>query len=254
MYDRVQNSLENTVYELEYYKESNLYTDDEITDIIETRRLYESRICSSSPKLLDFLRYVEYEIQLLEKLNDVEKKKCHKLEKTITKNRNRIVQIFKGALQKFESDKRLFKQYVDFLMDIKFYDELRYFLQNYCLKNFCDVDLWVFSTSVLYEVGDVDSARAMIQKVVRANPQNKALLVEYLKLELLNTDKEIELNRESGLEGADTLNDQEICKIPFLIFEHLFKIDKNCKEIKEMEKLSRPYPSLNMKIVGYQPK
>lgn len=247
MADKVQYNMEKMVSELESYRRFEIFTEEEIKEIIEVRRTHEYRLQRCSKQLVDYLRYIKYEIELEQRKDDIKRTKfigsaCH-----IFVTSYRIFSLFKAALMKFPDDKALFVQLVDYAMNKKLYDDLKLFFGKYCLRNVRDVDLWIFCAGKLLEMGDVDSARVTMQKGIRANPGSTKIKLEYFRLEVLHMEEMAKLTEQQELLNTEEEN-ADACAIPLLVFCDLYKKHPACREVSEALDIASNFERLDAKI------
>lgn len=247
MADRVQYNMEKMVSELESYRRFEIFTEEEIKEIIEVRRTHEYRLQRSSKQLVDYLRYIKYEMELEQRKEDIKKTKFIGSARHVFATSHKIFSLFKAALSKFPKDKALFVQLVEYAMSKKLYDDLKLFFGEHCLRNVRDVDLWIFCAGKLLEMGDVDSARVAMQKGIRANPSNTKIKLEYFRLEVLHMEEMVKLAEQHELIGAET-EDADECTIPLLVFCDLFRKHPQCREVSEALGIASNFERLNAKI------
>lgn len=60
----MQRMLEDMIPELDSYRKHDIFSDLEISDIIENRQRYENRLNRRISKLEDYLRFAKYELEL----------------------------------------------------------------------------------------------------------------------------------------------------------------------------------------------
>lgn len=246
MADRVQSSMEKMVPELESYRRFEVFTEEEIKDIIETRRTHEYRLQRCSKQLVDYLRYIQYEMDLEQRKEAIKEKKFIGGTRHVFETSRRIISLFRAALQKFPGDKALFVQFVEYAMSKKHYDDLKLFFGDYCLRNMRDVDLWIFCAGKLLETGDADSARVVMQKGIRANPGSTKIKLEYFRLEVLYMEEVLKLKEEPDLLCPAVEEDADA--IPFLVFCDLYKKHPKCSEVSEALAIASRFERLHDKI------
>ncbi|KAL0265906.1 UNVERIFIED_CONTAM: hypothetical protein PYX00_011623 [Menopon gallinae] len=245
--DRVQSSMEKMVPELESYRRFDVFTEEEINDIVETRRIHEYRLQRCSKQLVDYLRYIQYEMDLEQRKDAIKKEKFIGATHHVFETSHRIVSLFRAALQKFPQDKALFVQFVEYAMSRKHYDDLKLFFGGYCLRNMRDVDLWIFCAGKLLEMGDADSARVMMQKGIRANPGSPKIKLEYFRLEVLHMEEMLRLREEPDI-LCPAAADEDEDAIPFLVFCDLYKKHPKCSEVSEALSIASRFEGLSGKI------
>ncbi|KAI0216349.1 U3 snoRNP protein [Massospora cicadina] len=201
MAEKVQQRLEKRLPELEDFICKSLFSQEELNFIIKRRRAFEFAIARHSAKKVDYLRYIEYEINL-EKLRQKRKARPNSLtfrpkasvsDYSVVKH---IHHLFQKALFKFKGDVLLWLQYIDFSQSQSsnrrltqiFADALRLHPTNEVL--WIQAATWEFSTNY-----NTQAARNLFQRALRLNPKSQVLWHEYFRLELKFTEK-IKLRRK----------------------------------------------------------
>ncbi|KAI8894734.1 U3 small nucleolar RNA-associated protein 6-domain-containing protein [Globomyces pollinis-pini] len=197
MADAVHYELEKMIPELEDLQERGIFTQLEIKQIVKKRTDLEYKIHRKIPLKKDFLMYIQYEINL-EKLRKKRKdryqlnKPNHKElgEKAITLSDYSIVRrihaIYLKTLKKFSNDIRIWVQYFDWSIKAKSCRTLgKNFARAIQLHPTKSI-FWIMAASYEFEQNhNITSARILLQRAIRINPQDQKLWLEYFKLELL---------------------------------------------------------------------
>ena len=250
MSDKVQFNMEKMAAELEAYRKFEIFTKEEISDIVETRRKYEYRLQRSRRRLGDYLHYIKYEMSLEEKKEAIRNRQfvgSHLCNFAIPK---RIMALLADAMAKFPDDPMLFVQFIDYAMEKGFHDELRTFFGERCLRNVRDVHMWIFCASKLIEMGDFSNARVLMQKGIRINRNSAKIRLEHFRLEIMYIEHLRQINEQMGLDGFE---DREVDDgaLPYLIFCELYVMSPDCNEISEMIALSKTNDVLYSKIRSF---
>ncbi|KAI4293051.1 U3 small nucleolar RNA-associated protein 6 [Pancytospora philotis] len=198
MIDRVQAALEKLAPELENYKQRNLFSDKEISVIVETRRRFETKLQRTQKKLEDFLNYVASE----RRLERIRNKRIDKADavpaETDALLADNVISIYQRALYHF-SEPVLVRDFACYCVKRKSYERLKEVLLAKCLKNLRDTDLWIFAAQKLWEINDIDGARNVFLKCIGVNSDTR-LLVEFFRLECLYAERLNQINDELGIE------------------------------------------------------
>ncbi|CAD25540.1 hypothetical protein [Encephalitozoon cuniculi GB-M1] len=250
MVENIQLGMERMISELEDYKSRGIFSPDELRRIVETRRKYELRLQRPEKKLLDFMRYIKSEC-ILEKIRDkrVKEKKVgasfHDM--SIPK---KIVELYRSALYRF-NDPKIISQFAAYVIKKKMYGEMKNVFAECCTKNPLDVDLWIYCAFKLFEIGDIESSRAMFLKGIRMNSRSSRIRIEFFRMEVMYIEKTEILSREIGLDSDDK-DEIERGEVAFAVFADCF--NSSCftaKEIDEVLEISKDVKELRKRIEDY---
>ncbi|KAF9764399.1 U3 small nucleolar RNA-associated protein 6 [Nosema granulosis] len=242
MSEKVFLNLERMLPELEDYQERGLFSKSELQKIIETRKKHESRLQRVDKKLLDFVRYINSETSL-EKIRDKRLRK-YSLKRTHqdTKISKRVVMLYKNALEKF-NEKDLIVDFTEYAKKKQMVADMKDVYATCCLKNPLDVDLWIYCASSLFEMEDIDGARALFFKGIRMNPTNMEIRKEFFRMEVLYINR---VCKEA--EGDD--DEDEILRgdVPYNIFLDTLDVCRDEDTLLEMYKMSEGNNQLSSRI------
>ncbi|RLN79204.1 hypothetical protein BBJ28_00014781, partial [Nothophytophthora sp. Chile5] len=191
MADSVQMTMEKMVPELEDLQARQLFSADEIRQIVAKRRGFEYALRRIPMRKLDALRYVEYELRL----NALRVARKDRLD--ITKNSlsdtagvRRIHAIFDRALYKHRGSVELWLQYVAYCKNEGSSRVLSHVFSRALQSHPRSAELWIEAASYEFGVGmNVDTARVLMQRAIRLNKHSQKLWLEYFRLELLYVQK-----------------------------------------------------------------
>ncbi|CAO3700119.1 unnamed protein product [Rhizopus microsporus] len=192
MADQVQYRLERMLPELEALERR-----DKINH--QKRTNHEYAMSRRIKQKIDFLRSIEYEINL----EELRKKRIKRLGYNFDpKEKNlqysgikRIYSLFKRATTRFTGDLKLWLQYIDFakkndsnnILSGIFVQAIQYHPMN--------PSLWIMAASWEHEHNaNIAAARTLMQRAIRLMPENQLLWHEYFRLELIYIEK-IKLRR-----------------------------------------------------------
>lgn len=205
----VQYNLERSVEELQAYKKYLIFTDEEISQIIEKRKHFEYQLQRSEKILLDFLYYIEYE-KKLEKII----KKRNKI-KGFSYTTKKIIYLYKKTIRIFNDD-RTIKMFVDYLMKKRKYHILKEFFSEYCTLYPKNTDFFIFAAGKCLEFDDYEAAKILFVKGIRYNKEAKQLYLELFRLETFYYLKSLKMNEKLGIEENDA-EDVKNCEMAVAI-------------------------------------
>ncbi|XP_049852226.1 U3 small nucleolar RNA-associated protein 6 homolog [Schistocerca gregaria] len=189
MADLVQEELEGMIPELEKLQAGNVLSSDEVKKVIRSRRRLEYSTRRPGKELVDFLRYIEYELNLdfLIRRRSARLKFKDKARFAATRKVHRL---FQGALKKFKGDTRLWFQFIDFVGRGEKGRALnRIFVEAISLHPKYP-PFWIAAACWEYFRNDnILAARTLLQRGNRFNPDSEEIYLEYARLELAYRQK-----------------------------------------------------------------
>ncbi|KAG9296416.1 hypothetical protein G9A89_015008 [Geosiphon pyriformis] len=198
MAETVQFYLEQMVPELEDLEQKNIFNKPEIKSIIKRRTNFEYALKRMQSQKIDFLRYIEYEMNL-EQLRKTRKKRLKVKGKTTISDYaipRRIYHIFDRALNKFKGDLGLWLQYIEFAKSSNSGKLLSKIFASALQLHPTKPPLWILAAQWEFERNtNIIAARVLMERGLRLNPTSKQLWHEYFKLELIYVAK-IKARRE----------------------------------------------------------
>ncbi|KAI8912914.1 U3 small nucleolar RNA-associated protein 6-domain-containing protein [Powellomyces hirtus] len=223
MADQVQYHLEKMVPELEDLQDRGIFQAAEVRAIVKQRTAHEYRIHRIIPLKADFLRYIAYE-ENLERLRKKRKQRMGMDQAPTAEDiangvkhsslsdysiMRRIHGLYGRLLQKFGGDKALWIQYFDWCRSTRSTKALAKVFAKAIQLHPTNDTFWIMAAAWEFQDnGNMSSARVLLQRGLRINPESKKLWVEYFKLELLWVEKIKErrkvLFKSDGSRAAET--------------------------------------------------
>ncbi|GAB5585659.1 U3 snoRNP protein [Umbelopsis nana] len=252
MADTVQFYLEQMVPELEDLEKKNLFSKTEIKAIVKKRTNFEYALKRRITKKVDFLRYIEYEMNL----EALRKKRKSRIETKPTKQsisdyagNRRIFFIFERALRKFKGDLSLWLQYIEFAKANSANKTLGKIFADAIQLHPTKAPLWIMAASWEFEENaNIVAARVLMQRGLRLNPSQAQLWHEYFRLEqvyiekikarrkILGIDQKSQALRE--LESTeDSENGEEMIKLPTITAGEAEEMDVDGEEAKAVRQM-----------------
>lgn len=197
MAEIVELRLERGLNELIELEKTALFTKDEIKKIIQKRQHYEYKLQRISRSKDDYLKYVTYEMSLLQLIRVRRKnttggnsKNCRlaqNAEKSIGK---RIAAIYRSLVFKYQSDLTLWLSYLDFCKSMDWRGTVSGIYTQILQRHPNQDHLWIAAAKFeLEENLTIDSARNLLQRGLRINDKSLQLWKEYFKLEIIYAEK-----------------------------------------------------------------
>ncbi|PNS17246.1 hypothetical protein CAC42_6929 [Sphaceloma murrayae] len=209
--DKARFYLEQSVPELQAFKEKGIFSASEITSIASKRSSFEHRINmpgASTP--IDFARYASYELNL----DTLRKKRCKRLgvKGTSFAGQKRVFSVLERGLRKFPGDMGLWMQYLEYCKDENANSKLAKGITKVLRLNPRRWELWVWAARYYFEVqGDMALARSYMQRGLRFCEREQEMWVQFLRLEMIYVAKVNARRKILKLdeEAEDVLDDEE---------------------------------------------
>ncbi|KAK1444833.1 hepatocellular carcinoma-associated antigen 66 like protein [Babesia gibsoni] len=219
---RVQQQLEDMVPELNKLKELQLYSEEEVREIVKKRRNYEYMVISTDPVYARnaFRDYIKYEMELDRELQQRLRKSKNESPRTGLSDRvksdygsvpvrvtvrRRIHRIFKRCLTRFPTITALWKDYCSFCYRIKAYGVMNRVIMSALAKNPSCESLWRLATKYTLTQNGSKAAKNVVQMALRTNPKSLELFTLLLELEVHSTHSLFRYAQEDDkeTEGVD---------------------------------------------------
>ncbi|KAJ5156003.1 RRNA processing protein Utp6 [Penicillium capsulatum] len=196
--DKARFFLEQSVPELKEYERKNLFSQDEIKSIVKKRSDFEHKLNARGTKPVDFVRYVEYEMNL----ESLRKKRVKRMgiRSAGHSGQRRIFFILDRATRKFHGDTNLWIQYIEYARKQKAHKKLSIIFTDALRFHPTNAELWIYAAkAVLDDHADMSQARSYMQRGLRFCKSTRALWIQYAKLELIYIAKLVARQRILGL-------------------------------------------------------
>ncbi|KAJ2332398.1 U3 snoRNP protein [Coemansia sp. RSA 2681] len=217
MAEVVQYHLEQMLGELEDLERRKLFTKPELKTIVKKRTKFEYGLRRRRVGRADFLRYIEYEINV----DTLRRKRKNRASAPLKDQQGskrtlsdysigrRIVSIFERALTRHPNDVALWLQYIEFVRASDHSEDgeasTRALSKIYAAaitRHPYEARLWIMAAAhELDASSNGGAARLLLQRALRVNPTDRALWLEYFRLELLLVEKIKARRRVLGIDG-----------------------------------------------------
>ncbi|KAJ2888091.1 U3 snoRNP protein, partial [Coemansia aciculifera] len=226
MAEVVQYHLEQMLGELEDLERRKLFTKSELKTIVKKRTKFEYGLRRRRVKQSSFLQYIAYEINVdtlrrkrKNRATSSSKKKDDGDKRSLSDYSigRRIVSIFERALTRHPEDVSLWLQYIDFVGTSDHSEDgeasMRALSKIYAAaitKHPYEAKLWIMAAAhELDASSNGGAARLLLQRALRVNPKDRALWLEYFRLELLLVEKVKARRRVLGIDGSEESKEEE---------------------------------------------
>ncbi|KAJ2160594.1 U3 snoRNP protein [Coemansia sp. RSA 552] len=220
MAEVVQYHLEQMVPELEDLERQGLFTKGELQAVVRKRTKFEYSLRRRRVASVDFLRYVEYEINVDALRRQRKRRLGSQGWKTSVSDfsiTQRVISIFERAVARHQEDAQLWRQFIEFVksrrrMEGEEDEEseghtrlLSRLFARAIVAHPYDAQMWVWAAAHELEANaNGSAARTLLQRALRLAPHSKMLWIEYFRLELLLVEKVRARRRILGIDGSSS--------------------------------------------------
>uniref|UniRef100_A0A131XVT8 Putative u3 small nucleolar rna-associated protein 6 n=2 Tax=Ixodes ricinus TaxID=34613 RepID=A0A131XVT8_IXORI len=224
MAEFVQKNIENFIPELEQMQRIGLFTRDQIREILRRRKRFEYRLRRMKKSKEDFLKYIQYELNLY----DLLQKRRTRL--GITEKRNdidlliakRVNRLFKKAVLMFKSDSKLWLSHIEFCTRMGWEHAVSSLYTRMLQLHSKRPEIWVAAAKwQLEQNNSPEMARKLLQRGLLFNENSQLLWHEYFRMELIYTDKMRKRRDVLGVEKEEAAATDAVlaAKIPSLVYK-----------------------------------
>jgi U3 small nucleolar RNA-associated protein 6 len=215
MAEDVQHQLEYMIPELRDLEERGIFNEIEIKSIVKRRTDFEYKLKRRISRKEDFLRYIEYEMNL-ERLRIKRKERTKSLEsnhKTSISDFSgvkRITLLFEKMCKKFHKDLELWIEYIRFAKETKSNKIMNKVIAKAIQHHPREPVVWQMAASYEWEQnGNMVASRSLFQRGLRFNNDSVELWLSYLKFEILFILKLLERRKALGISDFDEYKNQQ---------------------------------------------
>eukprot|EP00794_Sanderia_malayensis_P009213 gene9213-10187_t len=185
MAEHVFQNLEGMLPELEDLERTGIFNRTELRTIVKKRTDLEYKLQRRVVEKEDFLKYLQYELNV----DSLRRKRAHRLGLK-TKYSVAETGIIKRMHYVFQNDLKLWMQYIDFCKKTDGKSAIAKAFGRLVQLHPGNPSVWIMASKHEFEEnGNINNARALMQKSLRINQDSKTLWLEYFRLELLHVDK-----------------------------------------------------------------
>lgn len=208
MAEIVEYRVEKSLDEVELLVEFGIVTKDAAKQILAKREDFEYTLRRRTKSKLDYLKYIRFEINILEAIEkykkqviqDYEKHKketgeedidrkilmlqAKKLNDIVRSRSAHISSLFRKLTTGFQFDKKLWLAYIDFAKSRKWNSRVTALYWRLLRVASGDVELWLAAAQHEIEINKAyNSARGLFVRALRHHPESKKVYAAYLKME-----------------------------------------------------------------------
>ncbi|KOC63457.1 U3 small nucleolar RNA-associated protein 6 like protein [Habropoda laboriosa] len=259
MAEFVEKRIEDMIPELEQMERIKLFDKNEIRGIAKKLKEYEYKIQRHTKTKEDYLRYIQYEMDLLKLIKQRRDKfgiaqKKSDIDHTIT---NKMNHLYRDAIFKFQDDIRFWIAYIKFCKHVHFHNSVSHILGRMLQVHQDKPKCWhVAARWELEESKNKQTARQFLLRGLHIHPTSQLLFIDAFKLELEDVVISDQKNESIGDNAIPTGTDDDMTiglKRAYIIYQQASKCIKDIKFIIELLNITKEYKStekLQNKIVS----
>ncbi|CAL7936304.1 unnamed protein product [Xylocopa violacea] len=245
--------------ELEQMERIKLFDKNEIRGIAKKLKEYEYKIQRHTKTKEDYLRYIQYEMDLLKLIKQRRDKigitqKKSDIDHTIT---NKMDRLYRDAIFKFQDDIRFWVAYIKFCKHVHYHNNVSHMLGRMLQVHQDKPKCWhIAARWELEENKNKQTARQFLLRGLHIHPNSQLLFIDTFKLELEDAvvnDQKNESNNENAM-STRTDDDMTIgLKRTYTVYQQASKRIKDIKFIIQLLNIAKEYNStekLQNKIVS----
>ncbi|XP_022211808.1 U3 small nucleolar RNA-associated protein 6 homolog [Drosophila obscura] len=233
---------ERLLPEYEQMKHYNVFTPDQVRDIVSRRERLFLKITKSHLAVGDYLEFIVYEKQMYKTLTDKEKMMHIKLTGLKTSISTRIMRLYREVLGKFTHDRRLWSNWIKFSKKSG-PQEVAGIYEKMLLYHGDDPNFWVDAALWLYEYNrlNIDRVKDILLRGLQRHPDSEALnkcFFDILLKEAARADPEKNLaentlsEQDIKLERVEAVYRNSMANITSL--DYFVKLLESCEDHHEM--------------------
>ncbi|KAF8964000.1 U3 snoRNP protein [Entomortierella lignicola] len=229
MADTVQFYMEEMIPEMRDLEQKGLFSKKEIASIIKKREKFEYALKRRISKKADFLRYIEYEMNLeaLRKKRRARMVSSTKQSISDYAGPRRIYFIYKRCLTKFKGDISIWLQYINYAKKTGASRTLGKIFAQAIQLHPTNEKLWILAAAWEWEENaNVVAARVLLQRALRLNTTTENLWHEYFRLELVYIAKILARREVLGIETSTEQIEQDLLKDKEVDSDNMIQLPK----------------------------
>ncbi|XP_076248353.1 U3 small nucleolar RNA-associated protein 6 homolog [Calliopsis andreniformis] len=259
MAEFVEKRCEDMIPELEQMERIKLFDKNEIRGIAKKLKEYEYKIQRHTKTKEDYLRYIQYLMDLLKLIKQRRDKfgitqKKSDIDHIIT---NKMNYLYKDAIFKFQDDIRFWIAYIKFCKHVHFQTSVSHMLGRMLQVHQDKPKCWhIAARWELEENKNKHTARQFLLRGLHIHPTSQLLFTDAFKLELDDASSNEKKNESNNDSGTPMATDGEMnieLKRACIIYQQAAKRIKDIKFIIELLNIAKEYKNteeLQNKIVS----
>ncbi|XP_012284127.1 U3 small nucleolar RNA-associated protein 6 homolog [Orussus abietinus] len=257
MAEFVEKRCEDMIPELEQMERIKLFDKNEIREIAKKRKEYEYKIQRHTKCKEDYLRYIQYEMDLLKLVKQRRDKfgitqKKSSIDYAIA---NKVNHLYEEAIMKFQEDLRFWVAYMKFCKHVRFYNSVSRMIGRMLQIHQDKPKCWYIAARwELEENKNTENAKQFLLRGLHFHPESRLLYTEMFRLELAEAPAEVKTEDDQKDERKQSTDDMPIeLKRAYIIYQQASKHVKDVKFVIDLLNIMKEYPDtdkLQNKIVN----
>ncbi|KAK0173015.1 hypothetical protein PV328_006270 [Microctonus aethiopoides] len=247
MAEFVEKRCEDMIPCLEQMERIKLFDKNEIREIAKKRREFEYKIQRHTKCKEDFLRYIQYEMDLLKLIKQRREKfgntfKKSDIDYTIA---NKVNSLYRQAIFKFQEDLRFWIAYMKFCKQVRFHGSVSRMIVKMLQVHQDKPKCWhIAARWEIEESKNIINARKFLLRGLHFHPDSQLLFTDAFTLELDEADAtESKAQADnSSTATSETINEMSLpLKRAFVIYQQAFKRIKDVTFIIELLNIAKEH-------------
>ncbi|KAK7754418.1 U3 snoRNP protein [Diatrype stigma] len=175
--------LERAVPQLREFEEKNIFTAEEIRNLVRKRTDFEHLVLSPGNQPSDWQHYAQWE----KSLETLRAKRCRRLQIRTSAShtgQGRVFSILERAVGRHPASVALWKEYLAFARDVKATKRYRKVMTRALRMHPAKPELWVLAGRRSAGSGDMPTARGFFMRGVRFCTRDPVVWLEYARCEM----------------------------------------------------------------------
>lgn len=248
MAEFVQKKIEDFRPILEWMIKLELFNQDEIKGITKKMKDYEHKLQRHTKSKEDYLRYIQYMMDLLKLIKQRRQKYqiSERKKETDFAIAHKVNQLYMSTIDKFQDDLRFWIAYMTFCKHVKFKERINRTMSRMLSMHQDKPKCWhIAARWEIEENHDLQTAKKHLLKGLHFHPESQLLYHDIFKLELDAAQNKSEAshskpesNTSSNSDNSEIPSDLKKCLV---IYEQASKRTKDIKFIIELLNTAQEY-------------
>ncbi|KAF7402853.1 hypothetical protein HZH66_005120 [Vespula vulgaris] len=259
MAEFVEKRCEDMIPELEQMEKIKLFDKNEIRGIAKKLKEFEYKVQRHTKCKEDYLRYIQYEMDLLKLIKQRRDKFgiTHKKSDIDYAIANKVNHLYKEAIFKFQDDIRFWIAYIKFCKHVRFQSCVSRMISKMLQVHQDKPKCWhIAARWEIEENNNRQTARQFLLRGLHIHPNSQLLFIDTFRLELDETLNNTEDNESKTQSTPSAIDDEDDMPLPlkraYVVYKEASKCIEDIKFIIELLNITKEYKAekLQKKIVS----